>query len=394
MRLTVLSAALCAALPAATAHAAKPAPAVVANATAIAVYVPHAALNANTYVPSLNMWVDPGRAFGGALAEVGKLHFPQLQTVPAENGQPYGLLLDLAPKWSPTPGRLTLEVKFDVYDAAGTKLHSGKVEQRSGIKAGDFNATADHVAKLAVQQVMTNARAAVKPDPARFPATASSGDIDLSKLVDRDKPLRTGTAFFINASGQLLTATHLARDCAVMEAHQDGVTFPVTARASSDLLDVTVLDSGRARSSALALRKGFGLELGEPVTSVGFPLKGLLGDSVNVTRGNASGSKGLRGSLGMFQFSAPIQPGNSGGPVVSDHGELLGMAVGTLNAERLAKHGLVPQNVNFALDARHLAKFLQREGVAFDVAETVGAGGLSKANQAALSNTVQFTCYQ
>jgi S1-C subfamily serine protease len=180
----------------------------------------------------------------------------------------------------------------------------------------------------------------------------------------------------------------------LLEVHQDEASFPVVLRASSDLLDIAVLDSGKARESALSLRKDHQIVLGESITSVGFPLHGLLGDSPNVTRGNISASKGIRGSLGQFQFSAPIQPGNSGGPIVSDNGELLGMAVSTLDAGSLAKRDLIPQNVNFALDARYGAMFLKRENVAFDVIQPTGPGSMQTANQAALSNTVQLNCYQ
>ena len=169
----------------------------------------------------------------------------------------------------------------------------------------------------------------------------------------------------------------------------------MTLGKSSALLDIAVLDSGKPRETAIPLRQGHGIELGESVSSVGYPLSGLLGDSPNLTRGNISASKGLHGSLGMFQFSAPIQPGNSGGPIVSDHGELLGMAVSTLNATRLVEAGHIPQNINFALDGRHVARFLEREGVPFQtLPPPSGTGSMQTANRAALSNTVQLNCYQ
>ena len=242
--------------------------------------------------------------------------------------------------------------------------------------------------------VMAVANKKAGTDAALYPASGSSATLDPLSLVKHDKPLRTGTAFFINKAGQLLTAAHVARDCTLMEAHQDGVTFPVKARGASDLLDVAVLDSGKPRAAALPMREGNAIVLGEGVSSVGYPLQGLLGDSPNITRGNISASKGIRGSMGLFQFSAPIQPGNSGGPVVSDNGELLGMTVSTLNATSLAERGLIPQNVNFALDGRYVAMFLRRQNVTFDSTKPAGAGSMQMANQAALSNTVQLSCYQ
>lgn len=396
---SILSAALaaavavCAAGMAGRGHAAQPAPAVVPNPTELAVYVPPALLKSEAYRPELRMWIEPGRALSEAVREVGGQYFPKLHLVPATTEASYGLLLDLDPEWSAVPGRVKLVIAYDVRDPAGTKLHSGTVEQAVPVKAGGLTVTAANAARLAIQKVM-EAVQGTRPDPARFPSTGATSRIDYASLVDREKPLRTGTAFFINKGGQLLTAAHVSRDCMLLEAHQDGSSFPVQLKSRSDLLDVAVLESGRTRAAALPLRRDQAIVLGESVSSVGYPLKGLLGDSPNLTRGNVSASTGIRGSLGMFQFSAPIQPGNSGGPVVSDHGELLGMAVGTLNAEYMVKKGIVPQNVNFALDARHLATFLRREGVPFDVVQPQGAGSMQAANQAALSNTVQLTCYQ
>lgn len=378
-------------VPAAHAATSKTIP-VVSNPTPIAVYVPPSSLTARTYVPISNLWIEPGKAFADALDEVGRKYFPTMQLVPGTTDAPYALLVDMAPKWSRETGKPVLTVKYSVHGTDGRQVLSGSVDQP--IRGSNLNAGAATASGLAVQQVMYAIQTRLKPDAAQFPATATTAKIDLTPYVDREKPLRTGTAFFVNKTGQLLTAAHVSRDCTLLEAHQDGATFAVKSHASSDLLDIAVLDSGKPRSSAIALRQGHEIVLGESVTSVGFPLQGLLGDSPNVTRGNISASKGLRGSLGMFQFSAPIQPGNSGGPIVSDNGELLGMAVSTLNAATLAKLGQIPQNVNFALDATYVARFLQREKVPFDVIRAQGVGSMQAANQAALTNTVQLNCYQ
>ena len=369
---------------------------IVPNATEIAVYVPPSQMKMRNYLSSINLWVEPGKAIADALDEVGKRYFPTLHVLPSTQDAPaaYGLLLDLAPKWSIESGKPQLTIAYEARSPDGQSRLSGNIVQAATVRGNNFNAAAQSAATLAVGRVMADVQKRLAPTPSMFPATGSTAKIDYATLVDRSKPTTTGTAFFINASGQLLTAAHVMRDCMAMDAHQDGATFPVTTRASSALLDVAVLDSARARAGGIPLRQDDQLVLGEGVTSVGYPLSGLLGDSPNLTRGNISASKGLRGSMGMFQFSAPIQPGNSGGPIVSDNGELLGMAVSTLNAEALVRLGHIPQNINFGLDARYVAMFLQRENVAFARIAPKGVGSMQTANQAALSNTVQLNCYQ
>jgi len=144
----------------------------------------------------------------------------------------------------------------------------------------------------------------------------------------------------------------------------------------------------------LPLRIGEETTLGEPVTNVGYPLQGILSASPNLTRGNVSARGGLKGSQGLFQFSAPVQPGSSGGPVVSDGGELLGITVGTLNASALIQQGLLPQNVNFALDARYAAKFLHQSNVEFSEVTPNAKGDMRSANEAALAAVLQLSCYE
>jgi S1-C subfamily serine protease len=128
---------------------------------------------------------------------------------------------------------------------------------------------------------------------------------------------------------------------------------------------MAVLDTHVSSEHFLPLRNAGRLELGENVANIGFPLQTLMTDAPTVTRGTLSSRAGLNGSLGQFQFSAPIQPGASGGPVIGARGDVVGVAVGTLNAPELLKQGVLPQNVNFALEAQYVQKFLHTKAVDF-----------------------------
>ena len=80
--------------------------------------------------------------------------------------------------------------------------------------------------------------------------------------------------------------------------------------------------------------------------------------------------------------------------MVSDGGELLGIAVGTLNVTSLAEQGLLPQNVNFALDAKYVSEFLNREKIAYQEVPARTDGNMQRANEAAIASVVQLSCYQ
>jgi S1-C subfamily serine protease len=363
----------------------------VPNDTALAIYFPQGDLTSRNYVAAVNLWVEPGRALEEARDEGAKKLFPHALAATSGSDAQYGLLLAIHPDWSVQGNTMRLEMKYRVFDPAGTMLREG-----AQVQAATFGANLPAlraVTHKAMQFVLVDVLRELKPSAARYPATGLVANVSPASVVRKDKPVATGTGFYVNRAGQMLTAAHVVRDCLLIEAQKDGATFAVSTRHASDLLDLAVIDSGQVVATELPFRTGNELVLGESLTNVGYPLSGLLASTPNVTRGNVSARAGLKGSVGLFQFSAPIQPGSSGGPVVSDGGELLGITVSTLNTAALVRQGLLPQNVNFALDAKYAATFLREHAVPF--AEVVArTGSMQQANDAALAAVVQLSCYQ
>src|SRR6266478_224338 len=104
----------------------------------------------------------------------------------------------------------------------------------------------------------------------------------------------------------------------------------------------------RTKPDAIArLRGGRGPRVGESVVAVGFPLTGLLSSDPIVTTGIISALSGLRNDRRRIQITAPVQPGNSGGPLLGENGSVVGVVVGKLDALKMVKvTGDIPQNVN------------------------------------------------
>ena len=106
--------------------------------------------------------------------------------------------------------------------------------------------------------------------------------------------------------------------------------------------------------------------LGEDVTVAGYPLSGLLGNDLIVTNGSVNSLAGLRNDPMVLQISAPVQPGNSGGPLVDRSGSVVGVVVSKLNVENVARvTGDMAQNVNFAIKPDVLRLFLDTNRVAY-----------------------------
>jgi S1-C subfamily serine protease len=83
-----------------------------------------------------------------------------------------------------------------------------------------------------------------------------------------------------------------------------------------------------------------------------------------VTRGSVSSLKGIGGDGINMQITAPVQPGNSGGPVVNAAGQVVGVVVAKLDAAAVAEvYDDIPQNVNFAIRGEIAKLFLSQNGV-------------------------------
>ncbi len=170
----------------------------------------------------------------------------------------------------------------------------------------------------------------------------------------------TGTGFFVTRSGHVLTAMH------VVEGAQQ-----VQVLVGDDLLDARVLATDESDDLALLevqsiarplpVRRTSGLAKGEEVLTLGYPVPVLQGRELKATFGHVNALSGLQGDPRFAQVDVPIQPGNSGGPLLDDEGEVVGVVMGTLDPSVLGRvAGFVPQNVNYALKSERVQRFLSR----------------------------------
>lgn len=165
-----------------------------------------------------------------------------------------------------------------------------------------------------------------------------------------------GSGFFITPN-IVVTNNHVINGASKIEV----------AYKNEAALRAVVID--RDEANDLALLKVFGLEdaitplvlansngvrEGNRVYAVGFPLPTLMGPRAKISEGIINSSNGLQGDLRMFQISTPVQPGNSGGPLLNDRAEVVGVVAAGLSAAYMMKQGIIPQNVNYAVKINHI----------------------------------------
>ena len=187
----------------------------------------------------------------------------------------------------------------------------------------------------------------------------------LAALPNAEAQVSTGTAFSV-APQLLVTNHHVISGCSKLS-----VVTPEGRRAASVVsaeasIDLALLRVFGMRGAVANLRTPRTVSLGETVSVFGFPLTGTLSSSGNFTGGLVSSLQGLRNAAGEIQITAPVQPGNSGGPVMDASGLVVGVVQSKLDAVRAAAlTGDMPQNVNFAVSLDVLADFLEMNQVPF-----------------------------
>ena len=213
--------------------------------------------------------------------------------------------------------------------------------------------------RTSMQQAAGEWRATVKMTLPPGVSTAAGGEVRRQAAAK----LSTGSGILI-APARVLTNHHVTQGCQRVRVGgaTDAQVIGGDAQADLALLE-WVPPSGM---SPVSVRLA-DANVGEAATVAGYPLSGILG--FNVTTGNVSSLSGLRGDRRLIQISAPVQPGNSGGPLLDAGGNMIGVVVSKLDALRVAQAtGDVPQNVNFAINAGVVASFLKANGLAFRVA--------------------------
>ena len=223
--------------------------------------------------------------------------------------------------------------------------------------------------------------AATQPvPPAQLPAPAAP--------AARERFTATGSGFYINADAAIMTNAHVIEGCDSLTV--DGE--PLRVIAASEPFDLAILTPASARTTANYLSFAqTPARLNSDITVAGFPLQGIL-SGLNITRGSISSMEGLEDATRM-QISAPIQPGNSGGPIVDRFGRVVGIVVAVLSEDYTRERaGVTPQNINFGIRGAMGAMFAGLNDIAItttDAAEEIAPEDLADRLRAA---TVLIRC--
>jgi formylglycine-generating enzyme required for sulfatase activity/S1-C subfamily serine protease len=189
---------------------------------------------------------------------------------------------------------------------------------------------------------------------------------EAQKRADEEKrrAINTGTGFFVAPNGYLVTNNHViddTTDYAIRDVK--GRFYRAQLLARDPKHDLALLKVAGSFPS-LRIVHSDTVSKGQRVFAVGYPQIAIQGNESKVTDGIISSFSGIRNDDDWFQISVPIQGGNSGGPLVTESGSVVGVVVASVNVSKFyAKAGTLPQNVNYAIKSKLVLDFLKAQGV-------------------------------
>jgi len=228
----------------------------------------------------------------------------------------------------------------------------------------------------------------------------------------------TGSGFFVSKLGHIITNEHVVRQCGSVTVG-DNANKQVTASVlemdkRNDLALLRISSAQMASAETLSLISKLGakklglklvplasgglmrsddIELGESVMVAGYPYGELYSNTIKVTGGMVSAVKGMGDNSAQFQMDAAVQPGNSGGPIYDENGNIVGVVIAQLNKLKVAKAiGSLPENVNFGIKASTVRQFLTSAGLPTKWSNRTEKKSTKELAQIAKHQTVMVVC--
>jgi hypothetical protein len=179
-------------------------------------------------------------------------------------------------------------------------------------------------------------------------------------LEEKSIPKSSGTGFFISPTGYILTAAHVAKESRSLKIFSSLGKFDAKVVLLDEPTDIAILKVDGAEFPYLEVISSSSVNVGDKIFTFGFPNVPIQGTESKYTDGTISSLSGIDNNIRHFQVSIPVQPGNSGGPLLSEKGEVIGVIVSRLDDIGMLKAtGTVPQNVNYAIKSAFIFPLLE-----------------------------------
>lgn len=199
-------------------------------------------------------------------------------------------------------------------------------------------------------------------------------DFCYAEFIDKinymnEEVLISGSSFLVNQDGTLLTNAHVVGSRKEMKVALRGQEFTATVIATDFANDLAAL-STKIKNKLFFKFASADVAREDEVSAIGFGFGKQFSSDVKATRGIVSALSGIANNYSQFQTDAAIQVGNSGGPLINNSSEIVGIAVAKLDtAAAYQQSGTIAENVNFAIKVSTVKQFLDSNNIEYHLSE-------------------------
>jgi len=195
------------------------------------------------------------------------------------------------------------------------------------------------------------------------PRTSAPGGLRLASI---------GTAFYVDERGRLLTNRHVIAACVQISLRPaGGDDAPATVLAIDEAKDLAVLQGVSPAPGVAAFRADVDIAAGAAIAAVGYPDQGLAPLAPVLIAGSFASAL----SDGTLIVKGEIRHGSSGGPILDEHGLVIGIMRAKIDTARLyAATGREIRDVGIGIAAAEIGAFLKRTDTDFRTSPAVGDG--------------------
>ena len=216
--------------------------------------------------------------------------------------------------------------------------------------------------------------------------------IDTDQNSNETFKVASGTGFYVSEKGHIITNHHVIDGCTNMKVHSKGKVLETIKIADDKRNDLALLKISQRPTHVFALTDDSPFSLQEIIVA-GFPFGERVSSTLKFTQGIVSSIVGLGNDYSQIQIDAALQPGNSGGPILDEYGNIVAVAVAKLSLKKILKdYGVIPENTNFGVKVSAVRNLMEGNNVSFKTPNSVKITR-QELSKNATDGTVYLTCW-
>jgi S1-C subfamily serine protease len=222
----------------------------------------------------------------------------------------------------------------------------------------------------------------------QIPSTAT----DDEERTNETYNVASGTGFYVSSQGHIITNSHVIDGCLDVKVHANGRILQTVKLATDAKNDLALLQASEPTNHFFALSDASPYPL-QDITVAGFPFGDRVSSTLKFTKGIVSSIAGIGNNYSEIQIDAALQPGNSGGPIIDEYGNVIAVAVAKLDIKTIMEdYGVAPENTNFGIKVSAVRNLMEGNSVEFKAPNTqiMSKQDLSRN---ATNGTVYLTCW-